>query len=886
MKIRFGVIWPIMMRNLSSYFSGALGYLFIIVFVVAGGPLAFDAEFFTANEPSLDQLTEWFPLLLLFFIPALTMSVWAEERKSGTDELLYTLPATNLEVLLGKYLRVGGVYTLSLLFSTTHVMILCDLGDPDWGLLLSTYFGYWLAGSALLAGGMLASMLTTSTTVAFVLGIAICGVPVFLDYAAAVLGAREVVESLSISRRFQDFGMGIVPFDGVLYFVGLAFVLLYLNLVVMSKRLWVSGKQVETGTQYFIRTLSIGVLCTCLTMWAGSSAMRFDWTKEKLFSLSTTSLVMLDSVEPKRPIEIQAYISPEVPREYAETRKRLVGLLRQFETLSGDSLDVRIVDVEPFSEQAIEARHFGITPVQLVTEVDGRQQEAEVFLGAVVISSYDKVVVPFFGKGIPVEYELTRSIQTVAQKERLTVGVLTTDANLIAGANEWQIITELKKQYNVIQVSPDQPISADEFNVLLAVMPSSLTDPQMDSMVAYVAEGNPALIFDDPFPLGMGTQFGVTSAPRQPKPSQGGQMGMMGGGAPPPQPKADDGQATRLLEQLGIVWQYDRVAFDVSNPHPLLSELPDEYLFLTAQGGNEDAFNLVDGISKGLEEVVAIYAGTIQAAPGVKDGEVTALISTGPNSGLLEWNEFVDDRPNSMAMMMGGGQTARPMRDPNRRVDASSHVIAAKILREGTTKANAIFVSDVDMISDFFFQERTLNNLDFEMDNVTFVLNAVDSLAGVDRFLELRSRRPAHRSLVEVVNEKDEFINESNDKRVQADDKAKEELEKAEERLAVRVTEIESDDSLDPIAKQQLLQQATQDEQQKLSLIQAQIEQEKNDTIRKIDMETNRAIAAIEAGHRRRAIWLPPIPAIIVGIVVLLLRKTNENKHITSSRRR
>ena len=324
----------------------------------------------------------------------------------------------------------------------------------------------------------------------------------------------------------------------------------------------------------------------------------------------------------------------------------------------------------------------------------------------------------------------------------------------------------------------------------------------------------------------------------------------------------------------------------MTNPHPQISQLPPEYLFLTTQGGNADAFNLPDGVSKGLEEVVAIYAGSIQAAPGVGDGEVMALISTGPNSGLLEWNEFVDDRPNSMAMMMGGGQAARPASDPNRRVDVASHVVAAKISREGATKANAIFVADVDMISDFFFQERTFSNLDFQMDNVTFVLNAVDSLAGVDSFLELRSRRPAHRSLVKVEEEKSEFLNESAAKRTQADEKAEEELEKAKERLAVRVTEIESDDSLDPIAKQQLLQQATQDEQQKLSLIQAQIEQEKNDTIREIDMETNREVAAIEARHRRSAIWLPPIPAILAGIVLLLLRQKNENKNITSSRRR
>ncbi|MBK96768.1 MAG: ABC transporter permease [Planctomycetaceae bacterium] len=887
MKIRPSVILPILMRNLSSYFSGVLGYLFIVVFVVAGGALAFDAEFFTANEPSLDQLTEWFPMLLLFFVPALTMGVWAEERKSGTDELLYTLPATNLEILLGKYLSVVAVYTMSLLSSLTYVVILEILGDPDWGLLTSTYFGYWLAGVALLAAGMLASMLTTSMTVAFVLGIALCGIPVFLEYAAAFLGARELFESLSLSRKFQDFGMGIVPLDGLLYFVSLTVVMLYLNLVVMSKRLWPSDKKTEVGLQFSIRTVSLAVTAICLTSWAGVAAMRVDLTSERLFSLSPASFQILDSVESERHIEIQAYISPEVPREYVETRKRLVGLLRQFEELSGGNLSVRIVDVEPFSEAANEARHFGITPVQLMTEVDGRRQEAEVFLGAVVISSYDKVVVPFFGKGIPVEYELTRSIQTVAQEERKTVGILGTDANVMSGNNEWQIVTELKKQYEVVPVSADLPISTEDFDVLIAVMPSSLTDPQMDNLVAYVSAGNPALIFDDPFPLSMGTQFGVTGAPRQPKPSPGGQMGMMGGGGAPPQPKADGGQATRLLKTLGIQWQYDRVAFDVSNPHPEITPVPaDEFLFLTTEGGNEDAFNLVDEVSAGMQEMLAIYAGSVSKDSSVSGAEVTALVSTGPNSGLLEWQEFVDDSP-SMAMMMGGGAAARPQRDPIRTTDTNNHVIAAKIKRKSDeANANAIFVADVDMISDWFFQERTFGNLEFELDNVTFVLNAVDSLAEVNGFISLRSRRASHRSLKRVEDEKSEFLKTSIAQRKIADEKAEEELEKAQERLSKRVKEIEEDDSLDPLAKQQMLQQAQQDEQQKLSLMQAQIEQDKNDTIRQIDMETNREVAAIEAKYRRRGIWLPPLPALIAGVLVLLSRIKTERNNVVATRRR
>ena len=122
--------------------------------------------------------------------------------------------------------------------------------------------------------------------------------------------------------------------------------------------------------------------------------------------------------------------------------------------MGGKNLDVRFVDVKPFTQQAEEAEHFGIQPVRVGTERDGRRSEEEVYLGAVVISSYDKVVVPFFGKGLPIEYELTRSVQTVADDTRFTVGILNTEARLMSGGREWRIVTELKKQYNVEEVSP------------------------------------------------------------------------------------------------------------------------------------------------------------------------------------------------------------------------------------------------------------------------------------------------------------------------------------------------------------------------------------------------------------------------------------------------
>src|SRR5260370_37440027 len=136
MKLRMHVINAVFKRNFLSYFSGVIGYLFIIAFVAAESYFAFSPQFFGNNLANLDQLNAIFPVLLLFFVPAITMAVWSDERKLGTDELLFTLPASDVEILLGKYTAVMGGFPVALLFSLSPLILLMVVWSPPKGVFL------------------------------------------------------------------------------------------------------------------------------------------------------------------------------------------------------------------------------------------------------------------------------------------------------------------------------------------------------------------------------------------------------------------------------------------------------------------------------------------------------------------------------------------------------------------------------------------------------------------------------------------------------------------------------------------------------------------------------------------------------------------------------
>ena len=904
------IVRAVCFRNVVSYFSSTRGYLFIFAFVTLSGFYAYRDEFFANNLANLDQLSLWFPVLLLFIVPAITMSAWADEKKMGTDELLFTLPARDTEILLGKYLAVLAIYTVALAFSMTHAFVLAALGDPDWGVLLATYFGYWIAGSALLAAGLVASALTSSTTVAFVLTVVICLLPVGIG---AVSSEYQLLRQLSVGEQLFSFSNGLLSIASLAYFGSLIGFMLYLNKILISRRHWSAMQMANMGWHYTARVICLGIALFSLNLFTTRTDTTIDLTAERLYSLNDATRKVIKGIPKTGSVHINAYLTSDLPRQYVPVRKRLVGLLRQVDQLGGSRVSVRIVDIEPFSVQAEEAEQKGIRSRQVQEVRGGKVNVENIFMG-LVISGADEVVIPFCDVGLPLEYELTRSIRTAASEEsrRRRIGILNTDASLYGSFSfaggmprrtpKWQIVRELEKQFDVEQVAADVPIDRNRYDLLIAVLPSSLTMPQMTNLVSYVKSGRSVLVFDDPLPLDI-----MDRAPRQPKPSPGG--GMMGmGRQPPPQPKAYGGRATALLDTLDLEWNFDEIVWAEYNPHEQFSNLPQEIIFISSStgDGNTESFNNDSAVTSGLQEIVLFFSGCVQANSDDSDLSHDSLLMTVTDSGTHRWDNLIESS-------FGGQMQIRP--NPSRTADEYAQVIAYHVQgdREVTTPAppplpgqkkdaggtqttteeiNCIYVADIDVISDRMFALReqglrpSQDAKPIEFDNVTFVLNCVDVLVKDEDLIPLRIRRAGHRTLSTVEEAKSESLKDQIKQLDDAETEFKKRVEEKQKELDDEVQKIRDDETLDDTTRSRLMRMAEERKNEELRQENEEIEQEKQKTMRDIRNKTEREIRSIEGTYKWAGILLPPLPAILLGIFFLVMRLKTESSNIPADRSR
>jgi ABC-2 type transport system permease protein len=240
------IIWTLVKRELGAYFISPVAYVFLVIFLLLAGFFTFTAgNFFERGEASLAAFFAWHPWLYLVLVPAVGMRVWAEERRSGTIELLLTLPVAPWQAIVGKFLASWIFLAVALVLTFPTVITVNVLGEPDNGMIAAGYVGSFLLAGAYLAITCMTSAMTRNQVVAFIVSVVIC---LFLILAGfnpvtdllvrwASPAVVDTVAAFSVITHFDGFQRGVIDSRDLVFFLSvIGFALFATGVIIRGHR--------------------------------------------------------------------------------------------------------------------------------------------------------------------------------------------------------------------------------------------------------------------------------------------------------------------------------------------------------------------------------------------------------------------------------------------------------------------------------------------------------------------------------------------------------------------------------------------------------------------------------------------------------------------------
>jgi ABC-2 type transport system permease protein len=226
-------------KEFSAFFQTPIAYVVLCIYLGISGYLFFD-RFFLENQLTMRIFFEWQPLILAILVPAITMRIFSEEWKSGSIELLFTLPISSSSLVIGKFIAAFLFLGVNLLFTLFYPITLSLMGNLDWGMIIGGYIGLLLAGGVYIAVGMIVSAITSDQIVSLIIGLTAC---LFLY----VLGLRDIIEFMppflarimeyvSVSFHSRNLARGLIDLRDVVYFLSMIVIGLYITRILITNR--------------------------------------------------------------------------------------------------------------------------------------------------------------------------------------------------------------------------------------------------------------------------------------------------------------------------------------------------------------------------------------------------------------------------------------------------------------------------------------------------------------------------------------------------------------------------------------------------------------------------------------------------------------------------
>src|SRR5512141_2581509 len=384
-------ILAITRKEVKSYFGSPMALIFIGAFLAVTLFVFFWGEtFFTRGVADVRPLFQTMPILLIFLIAALTMRQWSEEQRSGTMEMLLTLPVRSVKLVLGKFLAVMILVIVALLLTLPLPITVSNIGNLDWGPVLGGYLAALLLAAAYAAIGLFVSALTDNQIVALIVT-ALLGGSFYLIGSSTLTdlagGAADVLRAVGTGSRFDSIQRGVIDLRDLIYYLSLSGLFLLLNTVALERKRWSKGERTAAyrrGVRWTSLLLAANLVVVNVWLYP-LYGLRLDLTQQGQFSLAQPTKDLLGNLQ--EPLYIRAYISEKTHPLLAPLIPEIRDMLKEYQIAANGKLSADVVD--PISDPAIEAeanQTYGIhsTPLQI-------QDKS----GASVVNAYFDILVRY-----------------------------------------------------------------------------------------------------------------------------------------------------------------------------------------------------------------------------------------------------------------------------------------------------------------------------------------------------------------------------------------------------------------------------------------------------------------------------------------------------------
>ncbi len=361
-------VFKIARKEFSGFFSTPVAYIFFGVFLAITLFIFFWVEtFFARNIADVRPLFEWMPVLMIFLVAAITMRMWAEERRSGTLEFLLTAPVKSQHLVLGKFTACLTLIILALILTLPLPFTVSLIGPLDWGPVIGGYVASIFLAAAYIAIGLYASSRSLNQIISLILTISICGVIYLIgaDKLTALLGNQpaEFLKLLGSGSRFDSITRGMIDARDLYYYVSLIGVFLALNILALEKLRWAGNPANPNHRNWKWLTGLLAANFIATNLWlAPVNSLRTDLTDGKIYSISDATQNYLMQLQ--EPMLIRGYFSAQTHPLLAPLVPRLRDLLQEY-ALAGDGrLRVEFIDPQEHPELEQEANEkYAIRPV-------------------------------------------------------------------------------------------------------------------------------------------------------------------------------------------------------------------------------------------------------------------------------------------------------------------------------------------------------------------------------------------------------------------------------------------------------------------------------------------------------------------------------------------